>query len=470
MESTSYTLSKKIVEGLENNLENLYQVLIICDKECIFISSDILRKIIEHPRALSPSKVLSIKLLSNSEKPEEIDEVVQVLSSIRVMFKISEILKEELEGTQEIVNIPSKTVNVLDTIGKVLRKITQKQRDSIVCAMEQAGILLLVNVWSGPDLLRFYSSIFLKIMPETVTKNRSKRGLDSIPYRTLVEESIYDKSTILVHRRGPLYFLPKYFSAYTPYSRSAYNRIFQFQDEYEVIHKSLVKWCGLCGDLKTLEWTITWHINNLSKNIDVFTYEKEVLFVLGTMFHSSVMNTLEESESVGLFTEYLELIRKSQKCSNPRIKGVAVVSSQRISCSFARFFISKIKSSMVSKSEKILSVKGLERISKIVLGSELMNLGKIVEKESTSILQLVEIQPEEEITEHCTTVIQVLSILEKIPLSLFSPSKMSLVLWVFENGKVEDKTVRKWLDQYLRQLPSVYNMGEENIIARALCF
>ncbi|KAI5190559.1 hypothetical protein NEMIN01_1097 [Nematocida minor] len=474
MTEDSYSLAKNIVADLEGNLESLFQRLSICRKQEVSIVPEILVQIIENNRPLPPSKVLAMQLLVlNLDSLEQKGETAQLMSSVRFMFRVSEILRADIQENmqRESSTPPPHTATILEIFTAVFGKLTQSEKDTMLTSMEEAGIFLLINVWSSSYLLKMYSSLLSGMVNHEKDKKNNKRS-ESMPYRTLVEESVFSMSSVLVHRRDPSYFMPKYFRIEPEITTKVYDKIFAFQDEYEVVHKSLMNWCEGCGDLRGVEWVTAWHLQNLSQQIDNGTYEKEILFVLGAMFYSSVQNTLSSDslENVNLFKVYLGVIKACKTSSSPSIKGVASVASQRLTSQSAKYFMSTISSAKTSKKQKAISLYGLSTLCNILLDGDLLGVKKIVEKQAGSILELVEIEPEGAVTLHCTAIINVLSVVDKVPVPLFSPSKMCLVLWILEHGEIKDKKAKYWLAQYMSELASVFSPAEDNSIARALCF
>ncbi|KAH9385320.1 uncharacterized protein NEMAJ01_0216 [Nematocida major] len=466
MESHSYALAKKILDELENDLEGLYQTLSVCVKKEALVSPEVLLSIIVHKKALKPSKILALRLLSNVEAPEEVAEAAHLLSNIRSTFRISEIIKSELETSDEITE---NVAVILEVFSKMLVQLPQKARDTLVSSIEEAGIFILVNVWATGEVLRLYGGIFHEISPEDVKRARSQRKRESTPYRVPVEESVCGKSSILVHRREHAYFTPRYFCGHREVSSSAYERIFAFQDEYEVINKALFSWCNTNGDLKGLEWVLIWHINNLAVHTEAPTYEREIIFLLGPMFYSSITNFMEEASTRGVFKTYLGLIERCTSSANPTIRGASFVAVQRITSAHAKYFLQGI-SPKVARMERAVSVQGLEKVCRLLLEDFRPELRKTLEKEAVNILRLLEIQPEEGVAEHSACVVRVLSSLDSIPISLFSPSSMSLVLWAAENGGITDKKALEWIEKYTAETANVYDPESENILLRALGF
>ncbi|OAG33468.1 hypothetical protein NEIG_01966 [Nematocida sp. ERTm5] len=481
----SYSLTKKIVDGLENDLESLFSLLKKCVKEKLSIPSEILVNIIESKKALTPSKALCMRLLrDNLESEEEKRSISYLISSIRFMFRVSEMIKIDAEAASDSDDrkMPEHTLEILESLARIMESIPLERKGAVVDAMERCGIFILINLWCSPSLLKFYSSIFSKIESESSISEKvgkkEKRKTDSTPYRIAVEESIYNKTTILVHRRDPAYFMPKYFCAFPESTTDAYRRVFSFQDEYEIFHKSLVNWCENQSDLKGIESATIWHLNNLVNNIEVPTYEKEILFCLTAMFYSAIQNTVDEAEAQ-LFKSYLELVRASKQCGSAEIRGTSLVAAQRLSSYTAKYFLSRAltitKETKDKKKadlwrERVLAIDGLAVLCDILSESDLLGVKKIVEKDSSRILEMLEIQPRDNVNKHCTSVIRVLSILDSIPICLLSPSKLSLVMWVVENVNIPDRQVRRWTMQYIQELPSVYNPNEENFLGRALYF
>lgn len=473
-EESSYSLAKSILDDLENNVESLFQRLSICYKKGLSVSSDILFQIIDSPGLLSPSKVLAIQLLRlNLDDAQEKEEIAGIIGSIRIMFRITEILKEDIEESMKNTseNIPCHTAEILDTLSLIVEKVSDSKKDSIIVPMKETGLFVLANVWNSPHLLKLYSSVFSgKLQYERDAEKVGKN--ESMPYRALIEESIYDRSTILVHRRSPAYFMPKYFKISSEVEdRTVYAKIFAFQDEYSIVHKLLVNWCDRCGDLRGVEWVCAWHFKNLSDKVDNLSYEKEIAFALSAMVYSAIQNTLivESLEALNMFKGYLELIRRCKAEGSPLAKGSASVASQRLTSQSAKYFINVILSVKTTKKQKSVSLMSLRFLCDILTDSDLIGVRKLVEKHAGRILELVEIEPEESVTLHCTSILMLLSLLERIPLCLFSPSKMTLVLWVVEHGRIAEKQARKWIDQYLHELPEVFNPLEDNAVFRALC-
>ncbi|KAI5132722.1 uncharacterized protein NESG_01928 [Nematocida ausubeli] len=496
MENThSYSLTRKILHALEDDLEGLFNLLSKSKKKGLFIPSSILVLIIEDKKPLPPSKVLCMRLLqSNLEIAEEKKEISYLVSSMRFMFRISEIIKidaENWDDKNQSEIIPGNTLGILECISDILGQVNFHRKEAILDVMQQAGIFLLINLWCTPGLLKFYNNALAQTNILVISDGKSEvsgnsrneigtaRDKVNTPYRIPVEESLYNKTTVLVHRRRSEFFMPKYFRMYPEVHTEAYRRIFSFQDEYEIFHKSLVNWCKTAGNLKEIEFVCISHLDHLSTKVENETYENEVIFCLGVQFYSAVENTFEEGDG-RLLKSYVKFIKKCREVKNPVIKGTSSVAANRITLQAGKYLVNKIISpgketrnnpKLEIFRQKAELVVGLSALCDIFNEFGLHSgFHKIIERESGRILELLEIQPEEEIIVHCTSIIRVLSVLEGIPISLFSPSKLSLVLWVLENVEISDKKAKKWLDAYMQEISSIYNPAHENFIARSLCF
>lgn len=530
---------REIRAGLAaSNVEQVYKWLIRAKKKEVRIWPKVLSEVIQNTHILARTKKIAIEMLTECiEDVEYRDEVLDSTKSTGFLLGILSIMHEETQITASTFSsdIPDGIISVLYFFEKlVLASEHPVEKDLIVSRMEYSGVFLLANAWVSPGLLRMYNAIFrmedihsclrmqsyirmqsLMKVKETDNcteknnhqqKNQNKhRESKDIPYRTLIEEKVLGTETILVHRRKTRMFTPVHVRMCRKNAPKVYANISSFQDEYEIIHRSLKNWCDANGSLDGVEWVCIYHMNNVIANLERDeTYQKELLFLLEPQFHSALINTISTPSLVGvkLYSAYLLLLERGSVCQIPEIRGTVSVAAERLGLSNARYFLDVLKEKKQDPQMKIEAVHGLYLLLQAFPLRSLHSLRKLLEKNASHILEMLEIQPEEcnEIHSgvngiqkcsssdihlsgantqctiaselHCSSVISLLAGMESMPLELFRPSSMILILWVTESpiSKAMPEKNRKWLIDYARVLHSTYHKQGKDRLTAGLYF
>lgn len=479
-----------------SNVEHVYKWLARAKKNELRVWPKVLAEVVQNRNILARTKKLAVEMLAQGVEDAECrDEVLDSTKSAGFLFGVLSVLHEETQMTPSTFSpdIPEGVLCVLRFFEKLVLACERPgEKDLVVARMDLSGAFFLVNAWAGPELLRMYSAIFrMEDMQacEKIKEGDKRAGNPNhrqtpkeekdVPYRALVEEKVLDTETLLVHRRKPRMFSPVRVRTCRRNAPETYRRVYRFQDDYEIIHRSLKKWSDVSGSLDGVEWACIHHMNNVISNVERDeTYRKELLFLLEPTFHSALMNTVSTPGLAGvkLYAAYLLLLARGGTCGIPAIRGAVSVASERLGLSNARHFLGILKEKKQDPLTKIEAVRGLHLLLLAFPPGSIPPLRKLLEKNVSYILEMLETQPEEgaEATlcgaseAHCSSVISLLAGMESMPLELFRPSSMVLILWVTESPVVESMSEksRKWLSEYARVLHSTYhNQGRDRLVA-----
>jgi len=484
-----YVVTGKVLKELKEGSCALFETLTSARAGGVRVSSRVLLMVVEDPKASPNTKALALKIVAEMlEGSEDGDFVIEAVSSLKFMVRVSDILKTDVEqavaeNSEEIEKENTKeTMRALSLILSYSEKLGKKER--VVKSMEHSGMFCLLNAWCGESLFQLYSSVLEGEIPEhrekTVRKSKKNREeigqAEGTPYRMTAEESVEGIGTFLAHRRNKRIFTAKYFAKSSRECAPVYRRILEFENEYEIVHRCVVIWCNKKGSLEGAEWAAIWHLKALFENLGKDeTYEKEVAFVLGPLFHSSLMNTLDgektekvKIEKIVLFVRYLDLIRKSQLSTAPEIRGACSVAAGRIGVSEGRFFTQIIGSSSTADEEKRSAVLGLSLVLEIAGEHRNPGLRRLLERNAQNILSLLEAQPTSGTGEYCTCVIKTLSYLEEIPIGLFRPTSLILAVWMGENVRTIGDREKAWLRRYFKEACKVYSPHKDKSLLTGL--
>ncbi|KAI5189589.1 hypothetical protein NECID01_0612 [Nematocida sp. AWRm77] len=475
-----YTLAKQISKSVEEG-EGVYNALMAGEEKGVKTSLAHIAQIIDSKKTPSPTKVLAFRLLAKAAEDKEREAgAVEIFSSIRVMFRIAEVLREDIENNtaNETTECPPSTESIMDSLVQLIKRAhAEKKKDRAVLCMKECGVFLLLNAWSSPQLLRVYAAVYTEEIPsgqprgEKRSLQKSMQEEESMPYRMLAEEHTLGVGTCLAHRRHRPMFTPRWYVSERTERADAYRYLLELQDEYEILYKSIVQWCESSSSLETVSWCVVWYIENLARHLEKDrTYEEEAVFVLGPLFFSSLQNTLGEGtlESVCLLNQYVAFLGASSRCGLPRVRGTATVAMERLGMAHAKFYMQAMLSRKSTAGCRKHAAAGMSQILSMLSSKDKHALEKTIEKHAVSIAELMEEQPREEASTHCAEIISILAFLPRIPLSLFRPSCLVLMVWAVQHVAYKEKEARKWLREYMKEGCSVYTPDKPDFLTSGL--
>ncbi|KAI5173104.1 hypothetical protein NEFER03_2082 [Nematocida sp. LUAm3] len=466
MEEREYKLTRRCVKGLREDGEEIFLALNEAEKREVYINASILSEVLESSFSSGSTKILAMKNLLRQVESEEYErnkEVVSSVGSIQSIFWISEVICCEMEKNileEEESLLSSSLLIGISLLEKCLIKsIAYAQKDRLAHCLEECGTFYLLNGYSEPEVLLLYSALLREEEPIYASAEYVGQEIEeSMPYKGYIQENIYDTGSILVHRRDPFIFSPKYFNTLHRSSYGGYKRLFCLQDEYGIVHKALVKWCNRNSSLNGAEWAIIWHLDVLSHKADKRSYEKEILFVLGPLFFSSMENGADWGIGcIMMVGAYLRLLIACRNSSVASVRGASSVSVQRVGTGIGKPLIDVIASNKASEMEKFYAAEGLTRLCYLDKESG-SGMDKLVVKHIQSIFEVLEIQPKDQMVTHTNNVLSIISSISCIPLLLFRPSCIVIVDWVSCNVKGLLPENKEWVRRYMEELSTVYSI------------
>lgn len=487
MPQKEYLLERRVLYGLENNNEEVYQALAEAEKREIDINPDILARVLDNGSVSISTKTLSVRLLKRLlNGGEEEKECLEVIATVRCMYRITEVIRKETEraAASEDEKISTEIDAMISLLGDALEKSTEHGiKDRLVQCMEECGLFILVNAWPCTQVLKMYSGIFsredtsyihyknngnINVHEKNNRKiNEADKKSNSTGYRVLVEEQVHNIAYILAHRRVTEVFMPKQVSIYRIKQPEMYKRIYEIQDEYGVFHRMFSEWCKEKGSFERAEWAISCYLFHLAECTEEKSYEEEIIFAMSPMFYSTICNTLQGTEKhILMLWGYLRMLKRAGRCTLPRVRGTAQAAIERITGKMGKKVLEEICAKK-NDVKKIYSAAALAEMLEVMEEKERSSLQKSLERNAQSIVELLEIQPKEREKEHIECVLYILAKIEITPLVLYVPTNMILLAWSFRRiGR--DKRVRKWVQRYIRGIENVYNPSKKHFLVNGL--
>ncbi|KAI5186949.1 hypothetical protein NEHOM01_1815 [Nematocida homosporus] len=469
-----YEVAHRVSEALGKDVEELFVALSAALKKKVLLPAALLGRVIVHGNVPSLTKIVALRILMEClQVPETAGEYLELFCSVKCLYVLSEIVRREMEESlaEEVVETPPEcTIVIMEVLAQTLELSREHGcKDRLVLCLSDCRSLTLLNAWAGAKLLQVYAGVFDHEEPQGLNLGLAQpEAAESMPYRILAEEEAFGTGHFLVHRRKPALFVPQYFATAKRVLPTAYKDIFAFQDEYGVVHNSLVKWLEGAGNLIGIEWVVGWYLDGLVKEANNQLYERELLFVLGPAFHSSLTNS-GEGKTGGLIMQcaHFKLLAAAHQSSLASVRGACSVAMQRFSIGVVRGLLGVISAGKSSLLDRFYAGQALARLLVIVPDYERMGLEKVLEKNVQCLVELLEIEPQGLVTEHVANVLDIISYIETIPLKLFAPSVMVLLCWVIETVPTSKKH-RVWVERYLREVGEMYQSANPNVLLTGL--